>query len=78
MPYVPEFYIDLEFQCRDCGTRQTWTASRQKYYYEVLKGEIEGKPIRCRSCRERERLRKAEVRRLQLEGMEKKKNSRPS
>jgi hypothetical protein len=26
----PEYYYDIEFNCKDCGTLQTWTAKQQK------------------------------------------------
>jgi hypothetical protein len=27
----PEYYSDIEFQCRDCRSRETWTAKDQKW-----------------------------------------------
>ncbi|MDP4646649.1 MAG: zinc-ribbon domain-containing protein [Akkermansiaceae bacterium] len=72
LPSVPEFYFDHEFACRNCGVVEVWTAKRQKQYYEEQQGEIEGRPIRCNTCRKIERERRDEVRRLQIEGMQKK------
>lgn len=48
---IPEFYVDYRFVCRDCGKRETWTASQQKWYYETAKGHIWAVAVRCRSCR---------------------------
>jgi hypothetical protein len=76
LPSIPEFYYNLDFECRDCGTVECWTAKRQKRYYEEQKGEIEGRPIRCNACRRKNKERKAEVRRRQLEGLQKSKTRR--
>lgn len=73
LPDIPDFYYDRKFKCVDCGVADVWTAKRQQWYYEEAKGEIEGQPIRCHDCRKKEKERKAEVRRLQLEGLENKK-----
>jgi hypothetical protein len=37
---LPRFYIDLVIQCRNCGTQELWSAERQKWWYEVRKGNI--------------------------------------
>jgi len=40
---VPEFidrgyYLDQEFVCKDCGKHEVWTATQQKWWYEVAGG----------------------------------------
>lgn len=47
------YYEDYRFHCVDCGTEQVWTAEQQKWWYEVAKGPIYSRAIRCRSCREK-------------------------
>jgi hypothetical protein len=47
----PLYYRDFEFTCVDCGQPQVWTASQQKWWYEVAKGPIFSIAKRCRSCR---------------------------
>ena len=49
------YYEDLPFTCADCGEPQVWRASQQKWWYEVAKGHVESRAIRCRPCRARER-----------------------
>jgi hypothetical protein len=63
------YYEDTPFICRDCGTQELWKATQQKWWYEVVKGNVESRAIRCRPCRRKEQERKAEARRQQLEGM---------
>src|SRR5262245_34185151 len=46
----PTYYVDQPFQCVDCGKEEVWTASQQKWYFEVAKGSIYGRAIRCRAC----------------------------
>ena len=52
-PYGPPvlFYEDLRFTCRDCGSREVWTAEQQKWWYEVAKGKLYSTAARCRPCR---------------------------
>ncbi len=45
------FYVDKEFQCVDCGTREIWSAQQQKWFYEVAKGSLYATANRCRRCR---------------------------
>lgn len=44
-------YVDKPFKCIDCDKEQVWTASQQKWYYEVAKGSLYATAIRCRACR---------------------------
>jgi len=61
--------VDEPFTCRDCGRAEVWTALQQKWWFEVAHGDIWTQAIRCRPCRARERLRRAEARRVHLEGL---------
>lgn len=47
----PLYYRDYDFDCSDCGSRETWTAEQQKWWYEVAKGSIYSGAVRCRKCR---------------------------
>ena len=67
------YYRDTLFKCRDCGKSEVWTATQQKWWYEVAKGDVWTTARRCRSCRRAERERKAEARRIHLEGIARKK-----
>lgn len=69
---LPDYYIDLAFTCRDCGSEEVWTAKQQKWWYEIAKGDINTTAIRCRPCRKKEQARKAEARRIHLEGLARK------
>ena len=64
------FYLDHEFECKDCGKTEVWTGRQQKWWYEVARGEMEQVAVRCRSCRQKENRRKEEARRVHLEGLE--------
>lgn len=55
LPKVPEYYRDELITCKDCGGQELWTAKSQQGYYEVFKGEIENKAIRCSACRKQRR-----------------------
>jgi len=72
-PFVERgFYTDLRFQCRICRKEEIWRATQQKWWYEVAKGHVESGANRCNACRRAERKRKAEARRVHLEGLAKK------
>ena len=47
----PEYYVDIEFICEDCGRQEVWTGEQQKWYYEVAKGSLYATAVRCRDCR---------------------------
>lgn len=66
---LPDFYLDKAFTCRDCGNEEVWTAKQQKWWYEVAKGNINSTAVRCRSCRKKEQARKAEARKIHLQGL---------
>jgi hypothetical protein len=54
--YSPKwYYVDEPFTCVDCGKEEIWTAQRQKWFYEVAKGSIYARAVRCRDCRREHR-----------------------
>lgn len=67
-----EFYVDRPFVCKDCGKSEVWAATQQKWWYETAKGDVWTVAVRCRPCRRRERERRAEARRVHLEGLARK------
>ena len=74
---VPAFvtrgwYEDLPFCCKDCGAEEIWRATQQKWWYEIAGGDRFSGPKFCRPCRAKERARKAQARRVHLEGLAKK------
>jgi hypothetical protein len=69
---LPRFYVDKVVVCRNCGTEEVWPAERQKWWYEVAKGSINSEAVLCRSCRDREKKRKADARRAHFEGVARK------
>ena len=66
------YYMDRPFHCKSCGLAQNWTATQQKWWYESAKGDVWTTATMCRPCRLRERQRKEEARKVQLEGLAKK------
>lgn len=71
---IPRFvqrgtYCDVPFNCMDCGKRDVWRATQQKWWYEVAKGNVWTTATRCRPCRAKERARKNEARRVHQEGL---------
>src|SRR5262245_19871961 len=73
---LPRFYVDKVIVCRNCGMEETWPADRQKWWYEVAKGNINTTAVLCHACRKEEEQRKAEARRVHLEGLEKKRKQK--
>ena len=75
---LPSCYIDTPFVCKDCGAHEIWTAKQQKWWYEIAKGRIDTRAVRCRPCRLLERARVEGARRASEAGlalkMEKKNN----
>jgi Probable zinc-ribbon domain len=63
------YYLDVLFQCTSCLKQEVWSATRQKWWYEVAKESLESRAKLCNSCRRAERERKAEARRVHLEGV---------
>lgn len=56
------YYVDKPFVCQACGISQTWSATQQKWWYEVAKGDVFSTAKLCRPCRQRERARREETR----------------
>ena len=71
----PEYYYDIEFNCRDCGIHQIWTAQQQKWWYEEAGGYFFSGAIRCRECRKKEQARKKSP--VSTQGMKNPPNKRP-
>lgn len=74
---TPEFvtrgtYQPVMFTCKTCGKVETWTAEQQKWWYETAKGGVFTTAVMCRPCRQKERARKKEARRVHLEGVARK------
>ena len=61
----PDYYVDIEFTCKDCGRQEVWTAKQQKWYYEIAKGSLYAKAVRCRECRNKTKEQK-ELQRQQM------------
>lgn len=71
---VPDFvqrgyYQDRPFHCKDCGKAQVWTAAQQQWWYEEAQGDVWTTASRCWPCRQRERARKSEARRVHQAGL---------
>ena len=58
-------YTDKTLVCKDCGNEFVFTAGEQEFYAE--KG-FQNEPTRCKACRQSERERVAEARRIQQQG----------
>jgi Probable zinc-ribbon domain len=70
------YYQDVRFRCQSCGMEETWTAAQQKWWYEVAKGYVYSTAKLCRACRKKEQARRAEARRVHLEGVARKRAAR--
>lgn len=57
----PRYYEDRPFTCVDCGKEEIWTAERQKWWYEVAKGPIYSRAVRCRECRRARRTARPQI-----------------
>ena len=55
---LPPYYKNITFTCRDCGNKEIWTAEQQKWWYEVVKANINSKAVRCHTCRAKIRAEK--------------------
>jgi len=72
------YYIDHPFTCAECGEKEVWTATQQKWWYEVAKGDTRSTAVRCRTCRRKRRDHANASRNAQLEGLERKKKNAPN
>jgi len=68
----PRFYLDRVIKCRSCGKEEVWPADLQKWWYEVAKGSINTDAVYCRACRNEAKARKAEARKVHLDGLARK------
>jgi hypothetical protein len=68
------YYVDTPFRCATCGVEQVWTATQQKWWYEVAKGFVYSIAKQCRACRRRRRERSAASRQVHLEGVARKRD----
>ncbi len=59
------YYVDVPLTCVSCGIEEVWTASRQKWWYEVAKGPLYSGAKLCRRCRKEARLQKGKAHPLQ-------------
>ena len=66
------YYVDQAFTCISCKNNEVWRATQQKWWYEVAKGNVESRAVRCSACRRTERERSSEARRIHLEGLARK------
>jgi putative zinc ribbon protein len=66
------YYVDVPFRCKDCGKDEIWTATQQKWWYEVAKGFAYSTATRCRPCRRKDQARRTEARRTHLDGVARK------
>jgi hypothetical protein len=48
-PPMP-FYAQEVYCCRDCGKQVVWTPLEKYQYYEIEKGNMYAKRVRCDSC----------------------------
>jgi len=69
-PVPPDFvrrgyYLDVPFTCASCGSDEVWTASQQKWWYEVAKGSLYSGAKLCRTCRRDARSHKGKAHPLQ-------------
>lgn len=70
------YYLDQDFVCKDCGAEQVWTATQQKWWYEIAQGDVWTTATRCRPCRRREQKRIAVARETHLTGLARKEAKR--
>lgn len=68
------YYLDQPFTCAGCNSPEVWTAAQQKWWYEVARGSLFTTAKLCRTCRRQEQARRAQARRIHLEGIAKKRN----
>ena len=63
------FYVDVPFECQNCGVSQVWTAAQQKWWYEEAQGNVWTIAKLCRPCRQHARQVRETARRIHLEGI---------
>jgi hypothetical protein len=70
---LPRFYVDKVVVCRQCATEEVWPAERQKWWHETAKGNINTDAVLCKACRDMEKQRKEQARRIHMQGIQSKK-----
>lgn len=55
------YYLDHPFTCEVCGREEVWSASQQKWWYEVARGSVFSVARRCRVCRHEARAYKGKA-----------------
>lgn len=58
--FIPQFYIDIAYNCRDCQSAEIWTAKQQKWWFEIAQGHNDSFAVQCRRCRKIIKDQKAE------------------
>lgn len=58
---LPAYYVDLPFECAECGAHEVWTAQQQKWWYEVALGNINSTARYCRACRQARRAQREQT-----------------
>lgn len=71
------YYVDFPFECKDCGSSAVWSPTQQRWWYEVVKGDVWTVATRCRPCRQRERARRTSAREIAEAGMARRRNLKP-
>jgi hypothetical protein len=66
------YYVDEPFTCQVCGAEETWTATQQKWWFEVAKGYVHSLAIRCAACRRVKKAHSERSKRGAKEKLEKK------
>ena len=51
-----EYYVDIEYICRNCGCEFIFYATEQKFWYEDLKFYLDAFPGLCLTCRKNKRV----------------------
>jgi hypothetical protein len=65
----PLFYVDRQFACIECGSEEVWTAADQKWWYEVAKGKLDSRAVRCSACRKLHQAKVKAARKVHLDGL---------
>lgn len=73
--FILDGYGDFPFRCIDCGVEEVWTSAQQKWWYEVMQGDVNAIANRCRACRQKRRAIRADANERRLAGIERKQNS---
>ncbi len=68
---LPEFYKDEIIVCLKCGKEEVWKATAQKWWFEEAKANINATAVHCKECRDKEKSRKDQARKVHLEGLAK-------